>query len=83
LVIWDWSTYNIRIKGYISQAINLIKKRLDLYRFLVLYLDMVKEIIRSVMLLVVLLTDSGGSSLTKFGKVKNNMKKSLTCMVYM
>jgi hypothetical protein len=83
LVVGDWSTYNIRIKGYTSQAIYLIKKRLDLYSFLVLYLDMVKEVIRSFMLLVVLLTDSGGSSLTKFGKVKNNMKKSLTCMVYM
>jgi len=49
----------------------------------VLYLDMVKEVIRSVMLLVVLLTDNGSSSLTKCGKVKNNVKKSLTYIVYM
>ena len=47
------------------------------------YLDMVKEVIRSVMLLVVLLTDNSSNSLTKFGKVKNNVKKSLTCIVYM
>ena len=34
------------------------------------------------MLLVVLLTDNGSSSLTKNGTVKNNVKKDLTYILF-
>ena len=67
-------TYNIQRKRHTSQGLIYLQIKLVLYWFLFVYLDMVKEIIKSSLFLIVLLSDSASFSAVK---LKNKKQKSL------